>query len=125
MLFGPLAALLGAWTWPGLRIVNALLGAAAIGFVTAPRAMRGAESARRWLAAGVVRLFGHSAVRIGTARNDALPAALLATALPLMVRAAQGKATARTAALAGLLLAAAGAAKISYALPARLTVFTP
>ena len=52
---------------------------------------------------------------IGTARNDALPAACLALALWLAVRPAQ---TRSVAAAIGVLLAAATAAKISYAIPA-------
>lgn len=118
LLFGPLAALFGPWAWPGLRIVNALLGAAAIGLVHRAARNAGAEPRAALIAAGLFACTDILLFSIGTARNDALPAALMAAALPLIVRNANGRATWWTAALAGLLLAAAGAAKISYALPA-------
>ena len=118
LLFGPLAALFGSSTWPGLRIVNALLGAAAIGFVYRAAREAGAGTRAAIAGAGLFACTDILLFSIGTARNDALPAALMAAALPLIVRAANDRATWWTAALAGLLLAAAGAAKISYALPA-------
>lgn len=118
LLFGPLVVLFGPWAWPGLRIVNALLGAAAIGLVHRAAREAGAEPRAALTAAALFACTDILLFSIGIARNDALPAALMAAALPLIVRAANGRATWWTAALAGLLLAAAGAVKISYALPA-------
>lgn len=118
MLLAPVATSAGGLAWPALRLVNALLGAATLaGVYAAARATRVspgiAMAASALLALCDIFLFG-SAV----ARNDALPAACLAGALWLAIRAAGDRGTARSAALAGLLLAAATAAKISFALPA-------
>jgi hypothetical protein len=110
-LFAPIAWIAGPWTWPALRIANALLGLAAVGFVHA--AMR-AAGVRAALALAVAALFAGCDILlfgIGTVRNDALPAALLAAAV---WRIARGN----TPLLVGACLAAAAAAKISYALPA-------
>jgi len=116
-LLAPVAALTGAWTWPALRLVNALLGAVAI--VATVWAARTAGAAPRMaLIAGA--LFAGCDIllfSIGTARNDALPAACLAVAIALAMRQ-ECEATRGRAMLIGLLLAAAAAAKISYALPA-------
>jgi hypothetical protein len=102
-LFAPIAALAGTWTWPALRITNALLGAATIAAATAAALFDTCD----------ILLFS-----IGTARNDALPAACLALALPAIVRTARDQASRCDAILIGALLAAAATAKISYALPA-------
>ncbi|MDF0487132.1 DUF2029 domain-containing protein [Sphingomonas sp. H39-1-10] len=118
LLFAPLAGIAGAWAWPMLRIVNALLGAAA--FAGVYRAARVAGVSSR-AAITATALFGCCDIllfSIGTARNDALPLALFAAALPAMVRASLGRATPGSALLAGLLLAGAAAAKVSYAVPA-------
>ncbi len=115
-LFAPLAWAAGTWAWPALRLANALCGAVTLW--TTWRAARLLAPARVALAA--VALFACCDVflfSVGTARNDALPAACLAGALWLAVRAEQDGASRGRAALAGLLLAAA-AAKVSYALPA-------
>ncbi|PAX06913.1 glycosyltransferase family 39 protein [Sphingomonas lenta] len=117
LLLAPVAWIAGAWTWPALRLVNAALGAVAVAGVH--RAAR--ESAGPGAALIAAALFAGCDVllfSIGTARNDALPAALLASALPLVVRAEQERGTRTHAVLIGLLLAGAAAAKISYALPA-------
>ena len=117
-LFAPFAALFGAWTWPGLRIVNALLGVVAVfGVYRAARA-GGAKAEPALLAGALFACCDILLFSVGTARNDALPAALLASALPFVVRAANGRGTNGGALLAGLLLASAAAAKVSYALPA-------
>ena len=116
-LFAPVAALAGTLAWPALRIVNALLGAVAIRCVYG--AAREGAGRRPALAAAV--LFACTDIllfSIGTARNDALPAACLAGALWLAVRAEAGRGSRIAAVAAGLLLAAAAAAKVSYALPA-------
>lgn len=114
----PLAWLLGGAVWPGLRLANALLGIAAL--VGVHGAARAAGAAPR-VALAVVLLFATcDAFLFGaaTARNDMLPLALFALALPGAVRMAQGRAGRGQALLTGLLLGGAAAAKVSYAIPA-------
>ena len=115
--FAVLAAAFGTWTWPSLRLVNALLGAVAIACVHRAARAGGASAGAALAAAGGFASCDILLFSIGTARNDALPAACLAAALPLIVRQDRD-ATPLRALLTGLLLAAAAAAKISYALPA-------
>lgn len=114
--FAPVAAAAGAWTWPALRLVNALLGAIAIGSVYRAGLNAGADART---AAAAAALFGGCDVLLfsaGTARNDALPAACFALAIVGIVR---GDTLTRTQAAAiGLTLATSAAVKISYALPA-------
>ncbi len=115
MLTGPVAAATPGWTFIALRLVNAALGLATLALVYAAQ--------RRWsverrtalwccvlLAASVPFAFG-SAV----ARNDALPAALLALAL-WATAGDRGLASSRLG-LAGFSLSLAASAKISFALP--------
>lgn len=118
LLFAPLAWAAGAWAWPALRIANALLGVAALGGVFRAARVAGAGARTATTAAALLGCCDIVLFSIGTARNDALPLALFALALPALVRGAQGCATAGSALLAGLLLAAAAAAKVSYAVPA-------
>ena len=116
-LFAPVAWAAGSLAWPALRLVNALLGTVAIACVHG--AAR--EVADRRTALAAAALFGCTDIllfAVGTARNDALPAACLAAALWLAVRAERDRGSPLRALAAGLLLAAAAAAKISYALPA-------
>lgn len=115
VLLAPIAAAAGEWVWPALRLINALLGAALLLSVFA--AARCAGAAHRPALAATM-LFGACDIFLfstGTARNDALPAALMAAALIPIARARHDRGG---AALAGFLLAAAAAAKVSYALPA-------
>jgi len=114
-LLAPVAFLAGPWTWPALRILNAVLGVVTIACVHTAARTLGAKPRAALVAAALFATCDILLFSIGTARNDALPAALLAAALPLIVRSAT---TRTTAALAGLLLAGAAAAKISYAFPA-------
>lgn len=114
LLFAPVAAVAGAWTWPALRLVNALLAwAAVVGVFAAARRTGVGERAALVAALGFascdILLFSAA-----TARNDALPAAMLAGAMAAIAAPPRRG----TAFLAGLLLAAAATAKISYALPA-------
>ena len=118
LLFAPIASLGGIWAWPLLRLANALLGAAALGFTYRAARIGGASQRAGLLAAGLFACCDILLFSIGTARNDALPAALFTAALPFIVAADRGAATKLTAMLVGLLLAAAAAAKVSYALPA-------
>ena len=118
LLFAPVAWLAGRWAWPVLRIVNALLGVIALGGVYRAARIAGV---RPRAAITATALFGCCDIllfSIGTARNDALPLALFAAALPALVRGSLGRATPGSALLAGCLLAAAAAAKVSYAVPA-------
>ncbi|WP_052134325.1 hypothetical protein [Sphingomonas sp. 37zxx] len=114
LLLAPIAAAFGSFAWPGLRLVNAALSAAAVAFVFAA-ARRAGAGERTALAAALamaacdILLFGAA-----MARNDALPTALLAAALWL----AAGGTSRRSAFAIGLCLSAATAAKISFALPA-------
>jgi len=118
LLFAPIAWIAGAWTWLALRLLNALLGAITVACVYCSVRAGGRQTRPALIAAGLFASCDILLFSAGTARNDALPAALLAAALPLVLRADCGRATARSAALAGALLAAAAAVKISYALPA-------
>ena len=117
-LFAPIAALAGTWTWPALRITNALLGAATIAAVHHAARIGGASTRAATFAAALFATSDILLFSIGTARNDAFPAACLALALPAIVRTARDQASRRDAILIGALLAAAATAKISYALPA-------
>lgn len=118
LVFGWLAKALGVYAYPGLRLVNAMLGALAVFFVYRAARAGGVSLRAALIAAGLfattdILLFG-----TGIARNDALPVALLAGALWLIV-AGEGRPRTPAAAFgAGLLLAAAAATKASYALPA-------
>jgi hypothetical protein len=122
LLFAPLAWLFGGLAWPGLRIANALLGVVAV--AASWRAMRVA-GVRAEIAAACAALFACCDILLfsaGTARNDALPAAMMALALVPIVRTERGgthgEGSRGRALLIGLLLAGAAAAKVSYALPA-------
>jgi len=117
-LFAPIAALAGTWTWPALRITNALLGTATIAAVHRAARIGGASTRAATTAAALFATCDILLFSIGTARNDALPAACLALALPAIVRTARDQASRNDAILIGMLLAAAASAKISYALPA-------
>ncbi len=118
LMFAPIAWFAGIWTWPALRILNALLGLATILAVHRAARIGGAGTRAATLAAALFATCDILLFSIGTARNDALPAACLALALPAIVRTARDQARRRDAVVIGLLLAAATAAKISYALPA-------
>ncbi len=115
VLFAPIALLAGTLTWPALRLTNALLGLATVAFVHAAARRAGASPAIARTCAALFATTDILLFSIGTARNDALPAACLAAALWLIARSDHGR---RTALAIGLLLAAATAAKISYAFPA-------
>lgn len=118
LLFAPIAWAAGWHAWLALRLTNALLGVAILGCVW--RAARAAGAGPVAALAGAA-LLGTSDIllfSISTARNDALPAALLSAALIPIVRAQRSKGGTVGAMFAGMLLAGAAAAKLSYALPA-------
>ncbi|WP_380783406.1 DUF2029 domain-containing protein [Sphingomonas sp. R86520] len=117
-LFAPIALIAGTWTWPALRITNAFLGAATIAAIHRAARIGGASPRAATIAAALFATCDILLFSIGTARNDALPAACLALALPAIVRTARSEASRRDAVLIGALLATAATAKISYALPA-------
>ncbi len=114
VLLAPLVALLGGWAWPGLRLLNALLAALAVAGVGAAARASGVRPRVALAAAGLFASCDILLFAAGTARNDALPSACLTGALWLAMRPA----TRGRAVLTGFLLAAATAAKLSYALPA-------
>lgn len=116
-LFAPLAWTAGIATWPALRLANALLGTMAL-FCTWHAARLVAPSRMALAATALFACCDIFLFAVGTARNDALPAACLAGALWLAVRAEQGRGSRAQAVAAGLLLAAATAAKVNYAIPA-------
>lgn len=116
LLFAPVAALFGSETWLALRIVNALLGAVVLGATYAAARAAGSGSGAALVATGLLATCDAFLFSVATARNDALPAALSAVALALAL--GRDRSSPARAALIGLLLAAAAAAKISYALPA-------
>jgi 4-amino-4-deoxy-L-arabinose transferase-like glycosyltransferase len=118
LLFGPLAGVFGILAWPGLRMINALLSVATVAMVERGARVAGAS---REIALGTAALFACTDILLfsaGVARNDALPAAMLAGAVWLAVEATRGEGTRGRSILAGFLFAAAAATKISYALPA-------
>ena len=112
-----------AWAFPAQlfllsRLANALFGlaVAALTFTAARRVGTGPLAA--WIATVLMVLCHGFLYSSGVARNDALPAAALAGALALLMTSSAGW---RLVA-AGLLLGAATAAKISFALPAAAIV---
>lgn len=122
LLLAPVAMLsdigAGALSYPVLRLVNALLGVATLAGCYLAAQVAGASRPAALAGAGLLAVTDIFLFSVGVARNDALPAALLALAMVLMLRATAGQSSGARAMLAGLLLAAAAAAKISYALPA-------
>lgn len=118
LLFAPIAWAAGWHAWLELRLTNALLGVAILGCVWRAARAAGAGAGAALAAAAVLGACDILLFSISTARNDALPAALLAAALIPIVRAQRDGATRTSAILVGMLLAAAAAAKLSYALPA-------
>ena len=120
LLFAPLIWLAGTFGWPVLRLANVLLGALLVGCVWRAAREAGTSPRLALIAAALFATCDAFLFSIATARNDALPAALLGGAVVLIVRAARarGQASVIGAMLAGALLAGAAAAKISYALPA-------
>lgn len=118
LLLAPFAAMAGVFAYPVLRLINAMLGAIAV--VAIYGAAREGGAAPRPALAGAA-LFATCDIflfSVSVARNDALPVAMLAGACWLIMRASNGRGSIGGAALIGLLLAGAAAAKISYALPA-------
>lgn len=114
LLLAPLAALAGMWAWPVLRLANAAMVMAALMLFHRGARQSGVAPA---LATGVTALFAGSDIVLfcaGVARNDALPLLLYCAALPPMLRAAEGRGNNAGALAAGLLLAGAAAAKLSY-----------
>lgn len=118
LLLAPFAALAGAYAYPVLRLINALLGAVAVVAIYGAAREGGAAPRPAIAAAALFAACDIFLFSVSVARNDALPVAMLAGACWLIMRASNGRGSAGGAALIGLLLAGAAAAKISYALPA-------
>jgi len=118
LLFAPLAWFAGALAWPVLRLANVLLGALLVGCVWRASREAGARPRAALISAMLFATCDCFLFSIATARNDALPAALLGIAMVLIVRVAKGRGSTIAAVLTGLMLAAAAAAKVSYVLPA-------
>lgn len=117
-VFAPFAQLLGVFAWPGLRLANAALGLLAlVGVYRAARTGNG-RGDLALVATGAFFACDSFLFGAATARNDMLPLALFAWGLVAALRLASGEGSRIDAMLAGLLLAAATAAKISYAVPA-------
>lgn len=115
LLFAPLV---GAWAFVELRLINALLGAGCIALVYAASRRAGAPPRAALLAATLLACCDSFLFAASVARNDMLPACLFAAALWLMTAQAKGRGDAGRAAAIALLLSAATAAKLSYAIPA-------
>jgi hypothetical protein len=118
LLFAPLTALLGMWAFPGMRLLNALLGAATVALVYAAARAAGVNRAAAFLAAGLLSCCDVFLFSAAVARNDMLPACLFAGALWLMCYQTRDVGNRAAAVAIGLLLSAATAAKLSYAIPA-------
>jgi hypothetical protein len=118
LLFAPLAAMFGVWAFPGLRLANAVLGAASVALVYAASRAAGADRRAACSATGLFACCDIVLFSAAVARNDMLPACLLSGAVWLMVRQTHGSGSRASAATIGLLLSAATAAKLSYAAPA-------
>jgi hypothetical protein len=118
LLFAPLAWLCEGWLFPALRAANAACAAgAALLLAVAARRAGGSPRAAGWAMAGLCA--SHAFLFAATvARNDALPLLLHVAGLALFLPVARGAARPGAAFAAGLALAAAASAKISYALPA-------
>ena len=119
-VLAPVVWAFGAWAYPALRIVNALLGAVVVVASFAGMRVLGVRRGVALTCAALLVCCDIMLFSAGTARNDALPAALFALALPLVLRRERDGGERGSALLIGLLLASAAAAKISYAVPAAL-----
>jgi len=113
LLFAPVAAIVGGQAWIALRLANAALGLVTLLLVERAARRAGASETAAFAAALLMGACDSFLFGAATARNDMLPATLLAAALAL--RPESGR---REALLTGLVLSAAAAAKLSYALPA-------
>lgn len=118
LLLAPFAALAGTYAYPALRLINAVLGAIAVVGIYGAAREGGAPPRPALAGAALFATCDIFLFSVAVARNDALPVAMLAGACWLIMRASNGRGSVRSAALIGLLLAGAAAAKISYALPA-------
>ena len=114
-LTGPVAALAPGWSFVALRLVNALAGAATLGFVFAAQRRAGVRARD----AGLATLLCGSCVAFlfcaSVARNDALPGLLLAIAL---WAGARGRSVDWL--IAGVALGLAASLKISFGVPLAL-----
>ena len=114
-LTGPVAAATPGWGFIALRLANAALGLAALAFVFAAQRCWGVDRRTALWMSVLMATCVPFAFGAGVARNDALPATLLAVALWLT--AGKGGLPPLRLALAALALGLAASAKISFALP--------
>ncbi|MFD1612541.1 DUF2029 domain-containing protein [Sphingomonas tabacisoli] len=117
LLFAPLVWATGHWAWPTLRVANALLGVATAALIYDGAVQAGASRRAALVCSALFATTGVFFFCFTVARNDAVPAALLAGAIALIVRGKDGSSPVQAFAIGGI-LAAAGACKISYAVPA-------
>lgn len=114
LLFAPVAMLAGGGVWIALRLVNAALGVLTLLLVARAARVAGATRTMATAAALLMGACDSFLFSAAAARNDMLPAALLSGGLvAVLAPPTRGRAL-----LAGLLLAGAAAAKLSYAAPA-------
>ncbi len=118
LLLAPFATMAGTYAYPALRLINAMLGAGAVVAIYGAAREGGAAPRPSLAGAGLFAACDIFLFSVSVARNDALPVAMLAGACWLIMRASKGRGGVGGAALIGLLLAGAAAAKISFALPA-------
>ena len=117
-LTAPLAGLAQGWSFLALRLANAAMGAGVLALIYAAQRRLGAPRDRALLAAGLLLVAYPFEFAAAAARNDALPALLLAGAMLAGLAALEKqRRTWRLWSLAGLLLGAATSAKVSYVLP--------
>ncbi len=117
LVFSPLAALPAGWLLLGARIANGALGLLTVLFVIL--AVRGRVSLRSLAIATAALVCSEPFLLASSlARNDALPMALLAAAVLMLLRGIGAERRAFSFAVAGLLLGLATSAKINAAFPA-------
>jgi 4-amino-4-deoxy-L-arabinose transferase-like glycosyltransferase len=117
LLFGPFAQLFPGHLWEALRAANALIGAAMLWFVYRAQREIGVPQITALIAAALLAACDGFLFGAATARNDILPALFESIGIWLLVRSYTRSADPKSSFLIGLLMAAAAAAKISYALP--------
>lgn len=118
LLFAPPVALAGDYGWPVTRLLNAALGAGMLALCHATMRAAGAGARPALVATALLAATDIFLFSVSTARNDALPACLLAAGLLAAVHTARTGGSVVVSLLAGVVLAGAAAAKVSYALPA-------
>lgn len=117
LLFGPFATLVAGHLWEALRAANALIGAAMLWFVYRAQRETGVAPTTALIATALLAACDSFLFGAATARNDILPALFESIGIWLLIRSYVRPAGWGSSFLIGLLMTAAAAAKISYALP--------